>query len=512
MNMPSGFDRERTQAGAPSLDEIFMRSVARKPDELAFADPIDKARVTGQAPRHLTFAEADDAVSALAAHFMAVGLPVSSIIALQLPNTVELMLTTLAAWRAGLVVALLPLLWRQAELTDALNRVGARALVTTARIDGVNHADIAMQAAAEVFSIRHVCGFGDKLPEGMVSLDGVLADASDPLLLPERDARRPALVTFDVTAEGLRVVPRSEAQTIAGGLAIVLDAEIRPGSRIASTIVPASFGGLCASLVAALVSSSALVLHHPFDLGALSRQIAEAECDLLIAPAPLALRLGEQGLPPELRLLRHVLALWRSPEQAGTSASWTAKPRLTDIYAFGEVGFLIARRDSDGNPLPIFPGPKVLAQGTPGSAMASEAVVTRNGSLGLKGAMVPLAAYAPPRQRNQSLNALLSEPLPLDYVDTGYAARLDRKTGAVCITSPPAGTIAVGGYRFLARELTEWAQRLAPGTMLTALPDRMSGHRLAGRATDNARARAALTELGLNPLMSEAFRDRGGSA
>ena len=34
----------------------------------------------------------------------------------------------------------------------------------------------------------------------------------------------------------------------------------------------------------------------------------------------------------------------------------------------------------------------------------------------------------------------------------------------------------------------------------------------AGRALDNARARDALTELGLNPLMVEAFRDRSNAA
>ena len=90
---------------------------------------------------------------------------------MQLPNTVEFALTVLAAHRAGLVVALLPQLWRQADLTVALNRTGARAIVTTSRIDGVNHADLAMNAAAEAFSIRHVCGFGDDLPEGMASLD-----------------------------------------------------------------------------------------------------------------------------------------------------------------------------------------------------------------------------------------------------------------------------------------------------------------------------------------------------
>ena len=48
----------------------------------------------------------------------------------------------------------------------------------------------------------------------------------------------------------------------------------------------------------------------------------------------------------------------------------------------------------------------------------------------------------------------------------------------------------------------------AMGALLTALPDRLSGHRLAGRAQDNGRAREALAGLGLNPLMVEAFRDR----
>jgi len=110
-------------------------------------------------------------------------------------------------------------------------------------------------------------------------------------------------------------------------------------------------------------------------------------------------------------------------------------------------------------------------------------------------------ATAPPAS-----DSLGSQPVH-DYVDTGYAARLDRSSGAVCITAPPSGIVAVGGYRFLSQDLQEWAKRLGQGALLTALPDRLSGHRLAGRAQDNARAREALVELGLNPLMVEAFRD-----
>jgi hypothetical protein len=123
--------------------------------------------------------------------------------------------------------------------------------------------------------------------------------------------------------------------------------------------------------------------------------------------------------------------------------------------------------------------------------------------------MVTPAAYAPPRPASDSLVA--AEP-PRDFVDTEYAARIDRSTGAICITAPPSGIMAVGGYRFLSQDLQEWARRLGQGALLTALPDRLSGHRLAGRAQDNARARDALSELGLNPLMVEAFRERTGQA
>src|SRR4029078_2536007 len=79
-----------------------------------------------------------------------------------------------AAFRAGLVVAVLPLLWRQSELTMALNRTAARAIVRAGKVDGVIYSDIAINAAAEAFSIRHVCGFGSDLPEGMASLDNAI--------------------------------------------------------------------------------------------------------------------------------------------------------------------------------------------------------------------------------------------------------------------------------------------------------------------------------------------------
>jgi hypothetical protein len=495
---------------SPTLDGLFKRILARKPDAPALLDPINKPRITGQPPRTLTYAEADRAITALSAHFIESGLPSNSVIAVQLPNTIEFVLTVLAAHRAGLVVALFPLLWRQAELTVALNRTGARAIVSMSRIDGVVHSDLAMNAAAEAFSIRHVCGFGSDLPEGMASLDHAMSAGSTTSRDVVQDGRKAAIISFDVTSDGFRPVPRTHLNVIAGGLALSLESGVPQGSTVMSAFTLSSFAGLTSSLAIWLLSGGTLALHHPFDGDVLEQQIVEHSCDTLVVPAQLALRLGEIDMASRLPTLRNVIGLWRAPEQVASSPAWAQQPvSLTDVYLFGEAGLFGARRTAaDGAPAAVRPGPHSAPREVPGSSISGEIFLTPKGTLALRGPMISVAPYAPPPPPPDSL---IAHP-PRDFVDTDYAARIDRSTGAICITAPPTGIMAVGGYRFLSGDLQEWARRLGQGALLTALPDRLSGHRLAGRAQDNGRAREALAELGLNPLMVEAFRDRANQA
>ena len=75
------------------------------------------------------------------------------------------------------------------------------------------------------------------------------------------------------------------------------------------------------------------------------------------------------------------------------------------------------------------------------------------------------------------------------------------------VTGPPPGIVGVGGYRFVLSELQELATR-TEGATLAALPDTLTGHRLAGSATDRDAARAALADAGANPLAVDAFRER----
>jgi hypothetical protein len=289
-----------------------------------------------------------------------------------------------------------------------------------------------------------------------------------------------------------------------------LESDVPQGATLMSAFAPSSFAGLASSVVTWLLSGGTLAMHHPFEADVLEQDIREHHCDTLIVPALLAFRLDEFDLDARLPGLRNVIGMWRAPEQVTSSPPWTAqRASLTDAYLFGEAGLFGARRTSDdGTPALVKPGLHGAPRELPGSSIAGEILLTPKGTLGLRGPMVPVAAYAPPAPPSDSL----IPQAPRDFVDTEYVARLDRATGAIAITAPPSGIMAVGGYRFLAQDLQEWGKRLGQGALLTALPDRLSGHRLAGRAQDNARARDALSELGLNPLMVEAFRDRSNVA
>jgi hypothetical protein len=355
-----------------------------------------------------------------------------------------------------------------------------------------------VNAAAEAFSVRRVFGFGDHLPDGMTPLCIDTSSKPSTPAFPKQDALKPAIITFDMTPEGMLAVPRNHVQLIAGGLSIMLESAIAADSNILSSIAPSSFGGLAASLAMWLLTGRSLALHHPGDLQVLEQQIASPHYDALIVPAPLASRLCELDAFSKQSSLSHVVGLWRSPERHASGAAWpNRKARLTDVLVFGEIGLLAANRAESGEPAPILVGQQTAPRDSANGKVVGELSVTPAGTLALRGAMVPLAAYrrgVDPNERDQA-------------TDTGYAARA-RRDGQIEIDAPPRGLVSVGGYRFRQLDLDDWSKRLGGDATLTALPDQMNGQRLAGSAADTRRVREVLGELGLNPLMVEAFRSR----
>jgi AMP-binding enzyme len=505
--IPGGTTAPAQPAGAPrdggaTLDDLFRRAVAARPDAPAVLDPPDREGFTDGAPRHLTWTEADRAVSAIANLLKSLGLPAGAIVALQLPNTVESVLTLMGVLRAGLIAAPLPLLWRQAEACAALGRISARVLVCCQRVGDVDHAELAMHAAAETFAIRFVCGFGRSLPDGIVPLDEVF-DAALPAPPPALEsagdpAGRVALVTFEVTADGLVPVARSHRELIAAGEAVAGAAGIAAGATLLGALMTASFAGIGSTVLPWLLCGGTLWLHQPFNPAVLAAQ----RCDVALLPGPLLPRLIEAGLigSPGPKT---IVALWRAPERMAASPAWPGGDSLVDVPVFGEVGLVALRRGADGLPAPL-PAPQARARNEASTA-AVELVRGASGTLAMRGAMVPAHPCPPGSARGDQFNLKIGAD---GFVDTSFPCHVDRETERLVIDGPPAGIVSVGGYRFALRDLHDLVAPIDADGSVAALPDVLAGHRLAGVGNDRAAIRDTLADQGTNPLVVGAFRDK----
>jgi hypothetical protein len=506
--------RDHTASDSPfrrtTLDDLFRRAVERHGDAVALVDPPNRARFTDGAPRRLTYAEADRVVSTIAARLTELGLKTDAIVALQLPNTIESVLTLLGVLRAGMIAAPLPLLWRQLEAVPALSRIGARALITARRVGPVDHGELAMHIAAETFTIRFLCAFGEQQLDGFVALDDVFDAAPPGDIHVERGgnpADHVAIVTFDATAEGLVPVGRSHAELVAGGVAVALEGRMGRDTVLLGALATSSFVGLSSIVVPWLFSGGTLSLHQAFDGAAFAAQCRE-RCDVAVLPGPLISRLTETGLVGGRRGPHTVLAVWRAPERFAGSPAWADREcPLVDILAFGEIGLVAARRKGDGKPGPVMAGPTAAPRNLGDGLVLVHVARSAAGTIALAGAMVPQHAFPPGVERGGVPRLQIADD---GAIDTGYACRLDRAHGALTVNAPPPGLISVGGYRFVLKEVQDLVATLAPGSTLAALPDGLGGHRLAGVATDRHALRRLLAEHGANPLIVDAFRERRG--
>jgi len=507
--------RERARPSADSIritiDELLRSAARRRPDALALVDPENRESFTDGKPRRITYAEADRIVDAIARRLHSMALPTDAIVGIQLPNIVENFLITLGVLRADMIAAPLPFLWRRVEAVEALGRIGAKGFITCGHVGAFNYADFALHLAAEVFSIRYVCAFGSKLPDGVVSFGDLMdAETSDSVspIETERTSNASshlAAVTFDIGEGGIVPVARNHAELLAGGLAVLLESDLPQEANILSALPPASFAGISLTFLPWLLSGGTLVLHHPFEPDIFASQRRDYRCGAVILPAPVAFRLTEAGVFAGEEPVM-VIAAWRSPEQLASSPTWRhANGALTDVAIFGETAIVPARRSPDGKPRPVaFGRLTVPRDGADGVAVADIAP-TDNGTVAFRGPMVPSHPF-PPGIDHSSLPHF---PIGRDgFVDTGYSCHIDSVTQAMIVIASPSGIVNVGSYRFPLRHLQEAAAHIADGATLVALPDPLMGQRLIGNAANRGAIQEALRAAGFNPLVVKAFRDR----
>jgi hypothetical protein len=425
--------------GRITLDDLFRAALAQRPDHVALIDPPHREAFTSGAPRRLTYAQADRAVSAIAVRLRQDGLARDEVVALQMPNTVEAVLALLGVLRVGLIASPLPLLWREADCTAAIAAAGARALITMGRVGATDHGALATAVAAQAPTIEHLYAFGTA-DDGATSLDDTLAhdDATLPVATMAHPESEPgayahvAVVTWEVTAAGLVPVARSHAEVVMTGLEPMLEGRFERKATILSSLCLGSAAALAVTLVPWLLSHATLALHHPFNPLGMRQQILDLRCQTVIVPGSLAVRAAEAGMFAECEV-RQVIALWRNPERLVAGASWRpAWPGLIDIVAFGEAGLMATSRTPDGRPAGLIPGPtRRTADKGP---LLIEAARTREGTLALRGPMVPRFPFPP-----GSAPAMPAAVGANGFLDTHYPCRA--AGDALTVTGPPVGVV-----------------------------------------------------------------------
>ena len=503
-------DREAT-GNRTTLDDLFRRAGVRHADAVALLDPPNRERFADGAPRRLTYAQADRSISAFAARLRGLGLQTDAVVAMQLPNTVESVIALLGVLRAGMIAAPLPLLWRKQDMVAALGRIGAKAIVTAARIGATGYAEIAMQVAAELFPIRHVCSFGHGLPDGVAPLDDIFAagvvDFVHPPTRPGNAAAHVAAVTFDTRADGLVPMARNHIELIAGGLGPYLECGAALDASILSATPLGSFAGIALGLVPWLLGGGTLTLHHAFDPDVFADQCRTQENGSVVLPGPVLGALAEAGHLGDAS--KTIVALWRSPERLAGSAPWRGDAALVDVASFGEVGMLAALRGPDGLPIPIPYGSIGAPRSAAGAVTIIEVLRTGAGMLALRGPMVPAYAFPPGAERGTEPHLIVDG---LGFVDTGVICRLERDSQTLVIDGPPGGITGIGGYRFRQNEVDWLVADADLDAIVVALPDALLDQRLAGSAPDRAATAAELEARGVNPLIAGAFRPRRRAA
>jgi acyl-CoA synthetase (AMP-forming)/AMP-acid ligase II len=415
-------DESRTYAstgvwGRVTLDQIVAKNAESRPDHPALVDFSDRSEWTGGAAEFITWKELHARVEALASFFATVGLQPDTVVALQMPPTIDAVVSFLALSRAGLVVAPLPLGAREADAIEAIAALGIKAIVTVAETAGETHGLRLRDVAAETFQIRFVFGAGGGLPDGLVDLRTVFEEPAafgagpevkrkgnppdhalsvELVQVPPEDPGE--TVTGEPAPAHLAPLPRSHNHWIATGLMTLLEARIDASSVILSPHALSGAVGIGVAVLPWLLAGATLVIGMPRSTDRLVEEATAAEATHLIVPVRHARRTIER-----LSAHRRNATVVAIAEDEPGEWPMPLGSEVVDVTMIGAFG-LIARRRRDpalaealpigitGAPAqtPLAP-PLVETRIRSFAQRAAQMSTTRTlgGEVQLRGAMVP---------------------------------------------------------------------------------------------------------------------------
>jgi len=346
--------------GDTTLDALFRKNVRNHHDQIALVDPPNREEFTCGPARRLTYGEADEIIEDLVVMFAHLKLKRDDVVAVQLPNTIELPLLILACFRAGIIISILPPLWGEHELENALNRISPKLLITQ-KVEGeIDYPGLIRQAAGKVYSVCHVLAWGDEVPDGIVPVDKAMAFAKDNLdgepaennSSAEITANDVAVITWNgVESPDHMPMARSHNQLIATALSVLLEAPLEQKSVILCPFSLSGLGALGSFFVPWILTGGGFLTHQPFDWLCFKQQIEHEQPTFAGLPAAAMTRLCEDvnGGELDLSCLKTLACVWPVPvlSHSGSNCDTYLLPAIVDIFNLGELAIFAQARTPD---------------------------------------------------------------------------------------------------------------------------------------------------------------------
>ncbi|MQA83672.1 MAG: AMP-binding protein [Streptosporangiales bacterium] len=327
-----------------TVDGLLRAQIARRPHAPAIVDPPNKKDLLGLSPFRLTWAELDERVDRLAAVLGAYGVRQGDVVAVQLPNSVEIVEASLAIIRLGAIVTPFPVQYREYELIQLGRLAKVTAFVTATRIGDRANAEAVRALRAEIPTLRTVLAVGPGAPEGVVALDEVLErpyNAAalraylDGLAVDPNDCV--TICWTSGTEDTPKGVPRCSYDWLAICWACVDAPRLTENDVLLNPFPMANMAGIAGMFLPWLRVGCVLAQHHPFDLPTFLAQVAEERVTYTVAPpALLSMLLAREDIlgRADISSLR-LIGSGSMPLSPAMVAGWQERHGIGIINFFG---------------------------------------------------------------------------------------------------------------------------------------------------------------------------------
>lgn len=303
---PSGRATDFATSGAwhpETFLDLFAAAVTARGDAAAVTDPPNLEAITGAIPRSLTWRELDELADRYAVVLYAQGIRVGDVIAVWLPNTVDLIAIYFAIWRLGATATPMPMSYGSHEVTGVLRASAAGAIVTVTNFGDTSPAATALDIKAAQPLLRSVVVCGTNPPDGTIDAtapatpDETAATRDYVALLPHSLNDRITICWTSGTEAAPKGVPRCHGDWLAVGHGVQDGISVGPDSVVLNPFPLVNMAGFAGSLMPWLIGQAHLVQHQPLDLQVFLGQIQQyAATHTIMPPAILTLLLQREEL------------------------------------------------------------------------------------------------------------------------------------------------------------------------------------------------------------------------